>query len=59
MAKDQLPSDACNDHTTEFNVKIPCPLAERIETFAKENNTSLTTVIIEAIDSFLRIQKTP
>jgi hypothetical protein len=57
--KDQLLSDTCSDHVTEYNIKIPCPLAARIETFANENNTSFATVIIEAIDTFLRKQKTP
>ena len=56
--KSRLPTDACDERTAEFNINIPCPLAERIEAFANENNTTLTTVIIEAVDTFLRKQKT-
>lgn len=48
--------DQCDDKTKEFNIQIPCMLAERIEGYAKKNNTSIASVIIEALDSFLRNQ---
>ena len=48
--------DQCNDITKEFNVQIPCMLAERVEFYASKNNTTIASVIIEALDSFLRKQ---
>ena len=49
--------DQCSDLTKEFTVQIPCRLAERVEGFASANNTTITGVVIEALDTFLRIQK--
>ncbi len=50
--------DQCSDLTKEFNIQIPCRLAERVEVYASENNTDITLVVIEALDTFLRVQKT-
>jgi len=46
----------CDDITKEFNIQIPCMLAERVESYASKNNTTIASVIIEALDSFLRKQ---
>ena len=46
--------DQCSDITKEFNIKIPCRLAERVEAYAKENDAEITGVVIEALDAFLR-----
>jgi hypothetical protein len=47
----------CADITKEFNIQIPCRLAERVEAYASGNNTTITGVVIEALDTFLREQK--
>ena len=47
----------CDDITKEFNIQIPCLLAERVESYAKKNNTTIAGVVIEALDMFLREQK--
>ena len=49
--------DQCSDINKEFNIQIPCRLAERVEAYAKENNTDITGIVIEALDTFLREQK--
>jgi len=49
--------DQCSDLTKEFNIQIPCRLAKRVEAFASENNTDITLIVIEALDTFLREQK--
>ncbi|RZB36489.1 MAG: hypothetical protein SRB2_02314 [Desulfobacteraceae bacterium Eth-SRB2] len=49
--------DQCSDLTKEFNIQIPCRLVERVESFASANNTTITGVAIEALDSFLRNQE--
>jgi hypothetical protein len=49
--------DQCSDMTKEFNIQIPCRLAERIEAYVKENNADINGIMIEALDTFLRDQK--
>jgi len=41
----------------DFNLQIPCELASRVRQYADANKTSLTNVVIEALDVFLRINK--
>ena len=47
----------CSDPTQELTLKIPCRLAKRIESYAKETGSSITGVVIEALDVFLRDRK--
>jgi len=49
--------DQCTDLTKEFNLQIPCRLAERVEAYASANNATITGVVIEALDTFLREQQ--
>ncbi len=49
--------DQCSDITKEFNIRIPCTLAERVEAYASANKTIINSIVIEALDSFLREQK--
>jgi hypothetical protein len=53
MRKDER-QRACSDPTQEFTLEIPCVLAERAQSFASENDTTITNVVIEALDFFLR-----
>jgi hypothetical protein len=46
--------DQCQDPTQSVTIDLPCPLAERVEKYARENETDVTGVLIEALDSFLR-----
>ena len=46
--------DQCLDPTQTLTIKLPCPMVERIERYAKENGMDITGVLIEALDSFLR-----
>jgi len=36
---------------------IPCRLVERAEKYATENGNTVTGVVIEALDAFLRTRK--
>ena len=45
-----------SDSGQEFTIKVPAILAKRAEIFATENNTTVTNVVIEALDTFLREQ---
>jgi len=48
--------EQCEDPSQELKINIPCRLAVRIESHAKKNRTSITAVVIEALDIFLRSQ---
>jgi hypothetical protein len=41
----------------DLHVILPCDLAARVKIYATENHTSLTHVVIEALDTFLREQR--
>ena len=47
----------CQDPTKSLTIELPCQIIERNERYAKENETNVTGVLIEALDSFLRNQK--
>jgi len=49
-------NDQCQDPTQSLTVELPCQMVERIERYAKENGGTVTGVLIEALDSFLRKQ---
>lgn len=46
----------CEDSSQRYSFRIPGTLLKRIETYAMENDTSITNVVIEALDYFLRTQ---
>lgn len=45
------------DDTQQITIHLPCRLAERAEKYAKEYGNTVTGVVIEALDTFLRSQK--
>ena len=47
----------CTDDTKQIMVHLPCRLAERAERYAKNNGNTITGVVIEALDTFLRGKK--
>ena len=49
--------DQCQDPTQSLTVELPCQMVERIERYAKENGATVTGVLIEALDNFLRNQE--
>jgi hypothetical protein len=49
----------CADDTQQITVHLPCRLAERIDRYASENGSTITNVVIEALDTFLRGRKVP
>jgi hypothetical protein len=51
---DKQPKGLCTDPTEEITIRIPCALAERIAAYASDNQTTPSSVIIEALDFFLR-----
>ena len=54
--KSESTKDQCSDLIQEFKIQIPCRLAERAEAYAAANNATITGVVIEALDTFLKNQ---
>ena len=42
------------EKTEDLHINVPAILAKRVCNFASENDTSITGVVIEALDIFLR-----
>jgi hypothetical protein len=54
MMTDNTITNQCADPTQTLTVEIPCALAARVERYAKETGSTVTGVLIEALDTFLR-----
>jgi hypothetical protein len=54
---DQFKTTSGSKDTQQITIHLPCRLAERAEKYAKENGNTITGVVIEALDTFLRGQK--
>jgi hypothetical protein len=51
---DRSDTVSCADDTQQFTIHLPCRLAQRAEKYAKDNGYTITGVVIEALDTFLR-----
>ncbi len=47
-------SNECPASTQKFTVELPCRMVERIERYARENESTVEGILIEALDCFLR-----
>lgn len=54
---DQSETVSWDNETQEITVRVPCQLAERVERYANENGNTISGVVIEALDTFLRGRK--
>jgi len=50
-------SDQCMDPTESITVELPCRLIDRLKRYAREHETSVSGLMIEALDGFLRQQE--
>ncbi len=46
----------CLDPNESITIDLPCEMAVRVQKIADENNTTLSNIVIEALDAFLRNQ---
>ncbi len=56
MTQDDLLAECSDPERQSITIEIPCEMAARIKKLAEENNTSLSNILIEALDYFLRHQ---
>ncbi len=52
--KDDSPVNECSDLTENLTVELPCQIVRRVERYAKENDSTVAGVLIEALDQFMR-----
>ena len=53
-----MTEEKSEERTKDLQVRIPAELAKRVRVFASESKNTITGVVIEALDIFLRDQKT-
>ncbi len=46
------------ENSKDLHIRIPAKLAKRVRAFALENDNTITGVVIEALDVFLREKTT-
>lgn len=56
MTQDDFLVECSDPERQSITIEIPCEMAARVQKLAKENNTSLSNILIEALDYFLRHQ---
>ncbi|MCG8632978.1 MAG: hypothetical protein MI863_04075 [Desulfobacterales bacterium] len=56
MTKDELISECSDPDKQSITIELPCEMAARVQKLAEENNTTLSNILIEALDSFMRRQ---
>ncbi len=52
-----MTEEKSEERTKDLQVRIPAELAKRVRVFASESKNTITGVVIEALDIFLRDQK--
>jgi hypothetical protein len=48
-----------NNDCIEFHISIPNELGNRVRGYAEKHGTTVTNVLIEALDAFIRSSKIP
>ncbi|MCM2286070.1 MAG: hypothetical protein NDI81_14890 [Desulfobacula sp.] len=54
--ENEITQNECTDPTESMTIDLPCAMIERVQKLAAEKNTTLSNILIEALDSFLRKQ---
>jgi predicted transcriptional regulator len=54
--ENEIAQNECTDPTESMTIELPCAMIERVQKLAAEKNTTLSNILIEALDSFLREQ---
>ncbi len=56
MTQDDLINECSDPDKQSITIELPCEMATRVQKLAEENNTTLSNILIEALDSFMRRQ---
>ncbi len=56
MTQDNLVNECLDPEKQSITIELPCEMATRVQKLADENNTTLSNILIEALDTFMRRQ---
>ena len=56
MSDKDILKECTNPDKKSITIELPCEMAARIQKLAEESNTTFSSILIEALDSFLRHQ---
>lgn len=56
MTENDILNECSDPSKQSITIELPCEMAQRVQKLADENNTTLSSILIEALDSFLRQQ---
>ena len=56
MTEHDILKECANPDNQTITIELPCEIAARVQKLAEESNTTLSSILIEALDSFLRHQ---
>lgn len=56
MSENDSWNECADPEKQSITIELPCEMVTRVQKMAEENSTSLSSVLIEALDSFLRRQ---
>ena len=56
MTQNDPMNECANPDKQSITIELPCEMAARVQKLAEENNTTLSNILIEALDTFLRHQ---
>ncbi len=54
--ENNITKNECADPTQSMTIELPCAMIDRVQKLADEKQTTLSNILIEALDSFLRKQ---
>ena len=56
MTQNDIQKECADPNKQSITIELPCEMAARVQKLAEENNTTMASLLIEALDSFLRHQ---
>ena len=57
MSQEDMIKECADPDKESITIALPCEMAARVQKLAQENNTTLSSILIEALDEFLRRRK--
>lgn len=56
MTQNDLLKECADPDRQTITIELPCEMAARVQKLAEEKQTTLSNILIEALDTFLRHQ---
>ena len=56
MSENDILNECSDPAKQSITIELPCEMAARVQKLAEESNTTLSSILIEALDTFLRNQ---